>query len=88
VADVWQRRGIGAALAVRLLRAAEARGHEQFVTRELRDNPALRPFLRRIADVVSIDTSYGVSEITFIRRRSAKERAYERILATKGGLLV
>jgi len=88
VADVWQRRGIGAALAVRLLRAAEARGHERFVTHELWDNPALRPLLRRVADVVSIDMCPGVSEITFARRRSAEERAYERILASKGGLLV
>ena len=88
VADVWQRRGIGVALAMRLLRTAEARGHERFVTHELWDNPALRPLLRRLGDVVSIDICSGVSEITFVRRRSTEERAYERILAAKGGLLV
>lgn len=87
VADVWQRRGIGGALAVRMLDAAEIRGHRRFVTHELWDNPALRPLLRRIGDVVSIEICSGVSEITFVRRRSAVERAYERILATKGGLL-
>lgn len=88
VADVWQRRGIGAALAVRLLRAAEARGHVRFVTHELWDNPALRPLLRRVGDVVSIDICSGVSEISFVRRRSPDERAYERILAGRGGLMV
>ena len=87
VADVWQRRGIGAALAVRLLRAAEARGFERFVIHEHWDNPALRPLLKRIGQVVSTETRFGVSEIEFIRRRSAEERAYERVLAARGGLL-
>jgi GNAT superfamily N-acetyltransferase len=85
VADAWQRRRIGVALAVRLLRAAEARGYDRFVIHELWDNLAVRPLLRRVADVVSINTRYGVSEITFVRRRSAAEQAYERILASKGG---
>jgi GNAT superfamily N-acetyltransferase len=85
VADAWHRQRIGVALAVRLLLAAEARGYDRFVTHELSDNLALRPFLRRVADVVSITTSFGVSEITFVRRRSALEQAYERILATSGG---
>jgi GNAT superfamily N-acetyltransferase len=88
VADAWQRRRIGVALAIRLLRAAEARGYDRFVVHELSDNRALRPFLRRIADVVSITTSVGVSEITFVRRRSPLEQAYERILAAKGSLSV
>jgi GNAT superfamily N-acetyltransferase len=87
VADAWQHRGIGAALAVRLLRAAEARGHHRFVIHEHWDNPALRPLLRRVGDVVSTTIRSGVVEITFVRRRSHEERAYERILATKGGLL-
>ena len=88
VADAWQCQGIGIALVARLLRAAEARGHERFVIHERWDNQALRPLLRRVGDVVSIDTNFGISEITFVRRRSAEERAYERILATKGGLRV
>jgi GNAT superfamily N-acetyltransferase len=87
VADLWQRRGIGLALAAQLLRTAEARGHEQFVIHERWDNEALRPLLRRVGAVVATDTSFGISEITFVRRRSPEERAYERILATKGGLL-
>jgi GNAT superfamily N-acetyltransferase len=87
VADAWQRRGIGAALAVRLLRAAEARGFERFVIHEHWDNRAVRPLLRHVGEVVSSDTNLGVAEIAFVRRRSAEERAYDRILATKGGLL-
>lgn len=87
VADVWQRRGIGVALATRLLRAAEERGHERFMTHELWDNPALRPLLRHVGDVVSIEMCSGISEITFVRRRSPLERAYDRILAARGGLL-
>jgi hypothetical protein len=51
------------------------------------DNPALRPLLRRIGQVVSSETRFGVSEIEFIRHRSAEERAYERVLAARGGLL-
>ena len=87
VADAWHRQRIGVGLAIRLLCAAEARGYDRFVTHELSDNRALRPFLRRVADVVSITTSFGVSEITFVRRRSALEQAYERILAAKGRAL-
>jgi acetyltransferase len=87
VADAWQRRGIGAAVAVRLLRAAAERGHERFVIHEQWNNQAVRPLLRRIGEVVSTETRLGVSEIAFVRHRSPLERAYERILATKGGLL-
>ena len=87
VADAWQRRGIGTALAIRLLRAADARGHDRFVIHEHSNNPALRPLLRRVGEVVSTNIRSGVSEIAFVRRRSAEERAYERILAAKGGLL-
>jgi len=87
VADAWQRQGIGVALAARLLRAAEARGHSRFLTHERWDNRALRRLLQRVGEIVATETRFGVSEITFVRRRSAVERAYERILATKGGLL-
>lgn len=86
VADAWQRRGIGVALAMRLLRSAEACGHQRFVIHERWDNRALRRLLQRVGEVVSSETRFGVSEITFVRRRSAEERAYERILATRGGL--
>jgi GNAT superfamily N-acetyltransferase len=95
VADAWQRQGIGVALAARLLQAAEVRGYHRFVVHGVSDNPALRPLINHIADVVSTNTRFGVSEITFVRRRPAGsssrdpikdpyERAYERILAAKG----
>ena len=103
VADAWQRRGIGLALATELLRAAEGRGYQRFVVHAFSDNAALRPFLSHLANVVSRTTRRGVSEITFVLRESVAarsgagrrwpktpadellEKAYERILAAKGG---
>jgi RimJ/RimL family protein N-acetyltransferase len=103
VADAWQRRGIGLALATEVLRAAEARGYQRFVVHAFSDNPALRPLLNHLANVVSRTTRRGVSEIAFVLRESAAvssgavrrwpktpaddllEKAYERILAAKGG---
>jgi RimJ/RimL family protein N-acetyltransferase len=103
VADAWQRRGIGLALATEVLRAAEARGYRRFVLHAFSDNPALRPLLSHLANVVSRTTRHGVSEITFVLREPAAvpsgaiqrgpktpaddllEKAYERILAAKGG---
>src|SRR5215475_4548131 len=45
VADAWQRRGIGSALADRLLRAAQDCGYRKFVVYSLIGNPAVRPLL-------------------------------------------
>lgn len=72
VADAWQRQGIGLALIARLLRAAEARGYHRFVVHGLADNPALRPLLNHVADVVSTTTRCGVLEIAFVQRRLAE----------------
>jgi len=69
VADAWQRQGVGTALADRLLQAADARGYRRFVVHGLVVNPALRPLLSHVAEVVSTTTRYGVSEIAFVRRR-------------------
>jgi GNAT superfamily N-acetyltransferase len=69
VADAWQRQGIGTALADRLLQAGEACGYRRFVVHSLAVNPALRPLLAHVADVVSTRTRYGVSEIALVRRR-------------------
>jgi len=69
VADAWQRRGIGVALAGRLLRAGESRGFRQFVTHGLWDNPAVRPLLGRTAEIQSATMSFGVYEIAFVRRK-------------------
>jgi GNAT superfamily N-acetyltransferase len=71
VADAWQRLGIGVALAARLLHAAEVRGYRRFVVHGLWDNPALRPLLNHLAEVVSTNTRSGECEITFVRRRPA-----------------
>ena len=71
VADAWQRQGIGVALAARLLQAAEVRGYHRFVVHGLWDNPALRPLLNHLVEVVSTSTRSGESEITFVRRRPA-----------------
>jgi GNAT superfamily N-acetyltransferase len=100
VADAWQRQGIGLALAATLIRTAEGRGYRRFVAHGLMGNPALRPLLRHLADVVSTKTIHGVSEITFVSRygaaessiahllktvgRDPREQAYERILAAQG----
>jgi GNAT superfamily N-acetyltransferase len=90
VADAWQRQGIGSALAHRLLRAAQDCGYRKFVVYSLIGNPAVRPLLARVGDVVSTRTHYGVSETTFIRRQpiesilrtpadEATETTYERL---------
>ena len=69
VADAWQRQGIGSAVAARLLHAAEARGYHRFVVHGFANNPALRPLLDNVAEVVSTHTRFGVSEITLVRRQ-------------------
>ena len=69
VADAWQRQGIGSALAGRLLRAAQDFGYNKFVVYSLIGNPAVRPLLARVADVVSTRTHYGVLETTFVSRQ-------------------
>ena len=71
VADAWQRQGIGVALAARMLEAAETRGYQRFVAHVVWDNPALRPLLNHLAEVISTNTLSGESEITFVRRRPA-----------------
>jgi len=69
VADAAQRQGIGVALAVRLLQAAEARGYRRFVAHARLDNPAVRRLLRHVVEVISMNVNSGVVEIAFVRRR-------------------
>jgi GNAT superfamily N-acetyltransferase len=69
VADAWQRQGIGSALVDRLLRAAQDCGYRKFVVYSLIGNPAVRPLLAHVADVVSTRTHYGVAETTFVSRQ-------------------
>jgi GNAT superfamily N-acetyltransferase len=75
VADAWQRQGVGQALATSLLRAAERRGYRRFLVHGLQDNPALHPLLAHVAEVMSMTTRSGVSEIAFVRRRPAEASA-------------
>jgi len=72
VGDAWQRRGIGLALAVRVLLAAEARGFGEFVAHVLHDNVVIRTVLDRVGVVVSTKARHGVSEVRFVRRASPR----------------
>jgi GNAT superfamily N-acetyltransferase len=91
VADAWQRQGIGSAVAGRLLHDADGAGYRGFVVYSLLGNPAVRPLLARVANVVSTRTYHGVAETAFVRRRpiasppckrleDRPEGAYERML--------
>src|SRR6185436_13726898 len=73
VRDEWQRLGVGTALAMRTLRAAEARGFDLFVAEVLPHNVGVRRLLDRVGVVVSAKSWRGVSEITFVRRKSDDE---------------
>ena len=68
VSDEWQRLGLGTALAVRTLLAAEARGFDLFVAQMLSDNVGVMRLLDHVGAIVSMKTRHGVSEITFVRR--------------------
>jgi RimJ/RimL family protein N-acetyltransferase len=73
VRDEWQRLGVGTALAMSTLRAAEARGFDLFVAEVLPHNVGVRRLLDRVGVVVSAKSWRGVSEITFVRRKSDDE---------------
>jgi len=101
VADAWQRQGIGAALARKLLDAGVAHGYRRFVACGLSHNFGWQRVLHPVAEIVSTRTRLGVSEITFVRKEAAApatmiggtsraaddllERAYERIMAARVG---
>jgi RimJ/RimL family protein N-acetyltransferase len=71
VRDEWQRQGVGTALAVRVLEAADDRGFRRFVGHMLPENVVMRRLLARVGCVVAAKTRRGVSEVTFVRRREA-----------------
>jgi GNAT superfamily N-acetyltransferase len=71
--DEWQARGIGSALARRLLAAARARGFERFAAHLPLENVVGRRFVDRIGHVVSTHTRGAVSRVSFV----AVERAGE-----------
>lgn len=70
VRDDWQRQGLGAELAGRLLGAAEARGFHRFIANVSWDNVAIRKLLRGLGEIVSTKMSGGTSEFAFVRCRA------------------
>jgi len=69
VRDDYQRQGIGTALASKLLQAGEVRGFKRFVAHVLWENSfVIRRLLNRADAVVCSTTSYGVSDLSFVRR--------------------
>ncbi len=70
VRDEWQARGIGSALARRLLAAARARGFDRFAAHVLLENVVGRRFIDSIGHVISTQTRGGVSEVFFAADRA------------------
>jgi acetyltransferase len=70
VQDGWQHQGVGTALLDKLLNAAEDRGFHRFVVHLLPENSVTRKLLRRFGRVVATKTSFGVSEVAFVRRHA------------------
>ena len=70
IRDDWQRQRLGTELVDRLLSAAEARGFRQFVANSSSDNVAIRKLVRGLGEIVSTKISGGMSEFTFVRRRT------------------
>jgi RimJ/RimL family protein N-acetyltransferase len=69
VQDDWQRQGLGTALVSTLLDAAEKRGFNRFVATIATDNSIIRRLLDRFGRVVASHTSFGVSDLVFVRQR-------------------
>ena len=84
VQDDWQRQGIGTALVSTLLDAAEKRGFDRFVATIATDNSIIRRLLDRFGRVVGSHTSFGVSELVFVRRRSWETPCLDRLSAANG----
>lgn len=70
VRDEWQRQGVGAELARRVLQAAEDRGFHRFIAHLRSENVAIRSLVGKLCDVVSMTVSGGVAELAFVRRRA------------------
>jgi RimJ/RimL family protein N-acetyltransferase len=68
VQDDWQRQGVGTAVVSKLLDAAEKRGFERFVATIAADNSIILRLLDRVGRVVASHTSFGVTELAFVRR--------------------
>jgi GNAT superfamily N-acetyltransferase len=77
VRDDWQRQRLGTTIALRLLGLAEARGYGRFIATFDVHNTAVRRLINRVGVVVSSAFYGGVSEVTFIRRRTATSAPLE-----------
>jgi len=69
VADAWQGRGVGAALAERLAARARAAGVERFTARLLIGNHAARRLLERVAEPIGEREDGGTVRVTARLRR-------------------
>jgi acetyltransferase len=67
VRDDWQGRRLGSELAVRILDAAEACGFHQFIAHVAAGNAAIRRIITKLGPIVAAKTSFGVSEVVFVR---------------------
>lgn len=72
IQDGWQNRGLGTRLLDELLAAAEARGIRRFRAYVLATNSRMIDLLNRFTEVQTRATAAGVTEVRFIRRRSAR----------------
>jgi RimJ/RimL family protein N-acetyltransferase len=70
VRDEWQRQHVGTELAIRMLRAAEARGFERFVANMHAENVGVRRLLKHVGVITSYAISGAITELTFVARRS------------------
>jgi acetyltransferase len=76
VRDDWQQRRLGSALALRILDAAEARGFHRFIAHVAAGNTAIGRIIRSVGVIVAARSSFGVSEVVFVRSgRSADARS-------------
>jgi acetyltransferase len=71
VRDDWQGRRLGSELAVRILDAAEACGFHQFIAHVASGNAAIRRIITNLGLIVAAKTSFGVSEVVFVRPAQA-----------------
>lgn len=72
IQDGWQNRGLGTRLLDELLAAAEARGIRRFRAYVLATNSRMIDLLTRFTKVEARETAAGVTELRFVRRRSAR----------------
>jgi acetyltransferase len=73
VRDDWQGRRLGSELAIRVLDAAESCGFHQFIAHVASGNAAIRRIIAHLGLIVAAKTSFGVSEVVFVRPTRAPD---------------